>query len=1519
MQPVHLRARRSSDTEIMAMEAEPLGNEAAETEEIPLPIGYERGVDVSPSQHEKKHLRLEEQNLFKRIENMIVEAEETNLMRSVDRQIVKAEEVDLLEKVNLRIQEALRRADQVGEKVIAVVDLTKESGEKMTEQIQDWHLHLAKEEVERVAVREHEKRSRKRARQGGAGHSVVYQVEELGDVETVSRKLLPKYRGNSRELLFTQNSLNEHVVKPIIEATGKTRISVEVEDDTCDPFSVLMTVSGLKALVEDSQRRVEGLLVAAQMKSAGSQAMALVPIKASSRVHRGHREATAKQSAYLHFAKKYHDVKEIEYKHVGLYLPAVNKSMWKQHKRMFGADCNETCPCPSRLRELTKYVVRDAVAITKKRHPQWKPQWKNVDGMKHRDSPVGFTDRFVPKFYSRLQQEFPSETPAQLLERLLRMWERHRSQVRFGMKCPRGCECNEAWEILFKKGHLSAQGENEKTQTQDQRKGVSWPSTKSPSVPRRASVERGSSTGSSKDASLLTEIAQQEGPPRKKKKFSSEEGLEPAPQRGYEVTFSTSTQLGFFCFTMQNGLGKPICKILSVNWIGKGKEKRLRNGTRVLQAKLRSSDEWVAITKHEQLKEMYEYARGLSAKLQVRFVNTTARSTVDDSTHWTSGLAWRGDQQQSSGWAGGAPMASPRSNRLQNEAVNAVAPASYGWAGQSAKPALGRGKKTTSQSNSVQSEAVSFGEQVDRSTGDRANKLTPTGHPKRSVGLVGGASSTASVRSNGSRSEEANASSDNNSHKAWLRDQNQSVASLPSRHGLDEVVDVDAQLDEARDKIPGSTSQDRHPGWERGAWKASLQSHIGAKLEDHGVQSKIQLPPNDAPSAPSHRTALPKKPTLNAILRYTGKRKTAQTESTQGSTDSLLRRITKTPKRTKPVIVKFSDKFQRKFYDPRSQPLATAEDPRSRTEVVERELSFGQNRQDGAATMLATGDSANRGEELEEAILSKKSGDVLTLLQNGSDPDPEGVDPKKTPVAWAKKLVESLSLSARSRNPSTELANRLDDAEMKRVLIKMFILANYVMINARLLKKWDRYAISIEKFEDLTPREAARDQSIGDHVYCGITLKNDELDDLPPTPFSTSIDYSALKCPKYFANFNPALPKRNESKHQSLMLTPEIGSPELGVKLSLGELEVSLDEIAAAANNLNGGGLIEKDFGQSSYLRSGRVVIKVAKVPVDKKLYERKRREIEAQASVFLNTLKAFNRDTKRARVGLRELTVNDFTTRKEPRMSLLHAAIYLNEPKLVRALVELGADKNARSKLGRPTYLASNIAEGTRDDATDRNEKKEMARALQIVDILGISHHSGLSTYDNRGNDLEILGSVRASEPQGEQEDANTGPSIVEDGLGLAEARHGRLRNNPEPSIGGEVSDSLPFVPNHPGWLLGSKRPCRYFPTAKGCRNGRRCRYAHVRKLLGNCLPGKTFDQSKAHERIRHIRTKQVGRFYAAGFFDEQANFCCFAEGGNYKGRNALGLFLYSSKEDAISATMTVVAKWDYIENDLA
>ena len=218
------------------------------------------------------------------------------------------------------------------------------------------------------------------------------------------------------------------------------------------------------------------------------------------------------------------------------------------------------------------------------------------------DSPVGFVNRFFPKFLPLVQEKYPDENPTQILTRLVKMWNVvHIRQKNFGSTCAETCSCMQGWKLVFREGAVEALGSVRPKRASP---GRSLDLAQAIPIPRRRSRNDVSSSSS---PSLLTGIASHGNVPRKSvqetaqgspllSSFNQQNANDAntaalvdqpyKPQRGsralemYSAVYNTSLPLGFYCVT--DIIENRVCKIISIYPKGESRKNNslIQEGTR---------------------------------------------------------------------------------------------------------------------------------------------------------------------------------------------------------------------------------------------------------------------------------------------------------------------------------------------------------------------------------------------------------------------------------------------------------------------------------------------------------------------------------------------------------------------------------------------------------------------------------------------------------------------------------------------------------------------------------------------------------------------------------------------------------------------------------------------------------------------------------------------------------------------------------------------------------------------------
>lgn len=254
--------------------------------------------------------------------------------------------------------------------------------------------------------------------------------------------------------------------------------------------------------------------------------------------------------------------------------------------------------------------------------------------------------------------------------------------------------------------------------------------------------------------------------------------------------------------------------------------------------------------------------------------------------------------------------------------------------------------------------------------------------------------------------------------------------------------------------------------------------------------------------------------------------------------------------------------------------------------------------------------------------------------------------------------------------------------------------------------------------------------------------------------------------------------------------------------------------------------------------------------------------------------------------------------------ISLLHAAIYLDEPDLVKRLVELGADPAAPSDVGSARMLATNLL-------GDRQQDEKSREILRILTGSAPNAESDSSYVDVLPESLDAARGSHSTNKVAEKPDATSiEETLAQRSDSLTQRASHRLENTP-PVLSGDAIMALPALDY---WFHEGEKRCSHFNRPGGCRFGKGCRYLHVSPRMGHALDDTAMHISDVDFRRDCVTTRQLPNdsgkwFYTAAYRDPRAENIVFeAQRGHTVGQNTQGIYWYNSEDDAEDALKKVV-----------
>ena len=1259
----------------------------------------------------------EEIALLKNLNLRICEAEEAELMEKLDNEILEAEFAALDKLTWERIKAAVTKYRGPGGRVSNVLYPMENMTPEQRSLDEDWAFHDAVQDCCFVADIQKKINEQSRKKRRGA-----FDVDNMGNpVVREITKELPKYIGTSQDLVFTDEDIKTSMVRWLCQGGRVGELLISLKDKEDDPYTVMLKIKADEPILERAKQFIENHIRTKQMRylslDTTRRAKSTIPTKVI---------GSRNLELYKRFVNKYEKIKDIDFG--GIHAKSVISSMWQKHKARYGPACGPGCHCPFELDALTSTVIDDAL----KKLP-------NAE----RPREIGFSKWFAPKFMGLLRKEFPRDTNADLFHRLVRMWESHLKQQRFGTSCRETCPCLEGWGPVFKRGHLEESVVKSKT----------------------------SSSG-------MGSAARCQEAPLADDRFSQRATPAQSSQKEYEIVFDTRRPLGFFCATQ-----KGVCKILSVS--PSVKDVRMSRGTIIVSVAMGRSSDWHPIRSHDELKTYYEnFKRHIDGQwMRIRFINTDVKieTTHKRDNQWAANNAWRGNSNVQ-GWAGGATLvatnerkvvvatddravessstgtyveSSSRPNSFRDECtpflggdearstitLNRVskAPVFHSVVGsrdQSQIQSSGPSSKGTRSNQIGESRQPSHGDSIQqveplrpqpsvetrsRMIGERrqANYRASTqqeqsvGPPSPDETLGKPMEESRQANHRGLNQQIAGSASSNN-----IRTQQLGASRQANHRGSIEQITRPASSNDTRSQKLGDSCQENHRGThhiQSTGPATSKSQHIGesGQTNYHGsIQQNHSTTPSPSidtfgkqigkSGEPNHRGSSQPRSIFKGASKFSKPQ-----HSTQGQ--SMFRSLANVPKRSKPVLVRWAKEFESKVFDSHvdaSKSLKGSTSTDTATQSGEHQQQIDLVAENGPSSS-----------ELLSAIAHKTCLDVFELLKAGAETRPKRVNQLEVPEAFAKSIRDSL-VAKMKRSPTEETKTKYADIISKVNLLKIFDRARDVMANSACLKKWVRYEARIDRIEDLR-LTSVTPQLPGDKFLCEIQIMGEVMGTAQQSKeWAESIEWPETKGARYKFYYNESLPDRYISGERTLVVTfrKTIGNSQRTIDLASQTRQ--LDEIKSAVTATDIA-TMEIEMKPTACLQSGRAVVVVRKLRDetmakmnDKR--DRYRRELKQ----LINDMKAFNADKRRETAGMPEL---DFNMRQpeSPHITPLHAAVYLNDVQLVTELIACGADINAKSGKGiSPRTLALMMNEVF---SKDKDREKELNNSKKILELLGI------------------------------------------------------------------------------------------------------------------------------------------------------------------------------------------------------
>jgi hypothetical protein len=391
--------------------------------------------------------------------------------------------------------------------------------------------------------------------------------------------------------------------------------------------------------------------------------------------------------------------------------------------------------------------------------------------------------------------------------------------------------------------------------------------------------------------------------------------------------------------------------------------------------------------------------------------------------------------------------------------------------------------------------------------------------------------------------------------------------------------------------------------------RASAPATISSSSAHHqdiqlNVAKSLDLQYSTSMALAQHREM----PTPGSILReptdWTTKSLTKDTDTSLKPGSSIQRYIAGPvpTTRSKPKV-KFTESFERRFYDP------TTESFRMATVVSGQQAASDSSKPDALAQKAPVVPNTKA---LVDAVQHKGLKDVIALLQAGACPTTKD-EHNKEPKDYVKSRLEALESELRANPENREIAALARDFDLKRRVLSIFIEAIYTIDKARYNKKWERIDFKIDKIWNIRLTVSGEDHSGSNLLDCRIRISNAKQRPMLLIPIDQCAGEwrNARSMMDYAFKYNGPLMASWPPRAQEIIISLYGGDEKRDstTPIFLGQIVIPFSRIVAEAEG--GSGVIREEFEPNEFLASGAISITAAR-NWDKKTRESKSKEAAA-------------------------------------------------------------------------------------------------------------------------------------------------------------------------------------------------------------------------------------------------------------------------------------------------------------------
>lgn len=359
------------------------------------------------------------------------------------------------------------------------------------------------------------------------------------------------------------------------------------------------------------------------------------------------------------------------------------------------------------------------------------------------------------------------------------------------------------------------------------------------------------------------------------------------------------------------------------------------------------------------------------------------------------------------------------------------------------------------------------------------------------------------------------------------------------------------------------------------------------------------------------------------------------------------------------------------------------------------------------------------GASLVDTIRDETVKDVISFFKQSKESGARLTERLNDAYKIVKDALTSLDAQLSSNPGDQALQRQYRDFDVKKNFIKICINAVYTFQVSRSLKNWVRFEITVTMIDQLELSDHAKVQGSVNMVNAEVSATYDpanseRLMNLPSKALSSRLEYESPH--SYFMTYNVSIPPER-------ILTFEIRNQPVKVaSFELGTLVLKMSDLQKTCSQSGEWSTLTLDAEPNQFLLGAKVLIRARRIDLEPGYLEKKRTAQCIKVATVASWIQRFNADLSP------EQSVDCRLSFQVGNVSLLKAAVYLEDDVLVKRLLDIDAYEADKSGTSSALSLAQNIADGiakkTLDDEEDTDEpydpiQDSRRRRLEIITLL--------------------------------------------------------------------------------------------------------------------------------------------------------------------------------------------------------